>query len=330
VLEVLKRLGGALNEMRMEMDDIRAGQAQASSTSSFSLTPSAFPSVEGGSRAAVQQPQPQPQTSNAFRPKMSDLSEYHGASGKLDDWLAELRTMARLCKMAKQDIVDFAAARMRGAALHWWEGMSADAQAAITDTTLLAAALRKRFQPITASETARARLRKLQQSTRSTDDYILEFQELYAKVPDMSAADALFDFMHGLHKTVADQLRIQGVKTINDAYETAARVSGLTTQAHHAPPANALTGIFPKDDNTSTTQQQYPRNNTRGYRGGRGGGRAPFNRGAEGQQRAPPTTAPLIPQEVREKRREQGACFRCGQSGHMARACPNAVSVSLN
>jgi hypothetical protein len=270
--------------------------------------------------------------SSFFRPKLQDLSEYHGASSKLDGWLAEVRTMNRICKMNQQETVEFAAARMRGAALHWWEGMTTDAQAAITDTTSLAAALRKRFQPITTSETARAQLRKLQQSNRSTDDYILEFQELYAKVTDMSSADALFDFMHGLHKATADQLRIQGVKTIDEAYEKAAHVSGVTsTHSHPAPAANHNINNIQIDDSSSTTQQQqYTRNNRGGGRGGYRGGRVPFNRGAEGQQRAPPTTAPLIPQAVREKRREQGACFRCGQSGHMARACPNAVSIPLN
>ena len=135
----------------------------------------------------------------------------------------------------------------------------------------------------------------------------------------------------GLKKEIYNIIRVHDIDTLADAISKAAKVSGKiahTTPAPHAPAANAINNIQSGGDERTTQQQQYPRGNRGTGRGGYRGGRG-FNRGAEGQ-RPPSTTVPLVPHDVREKRREQGVCFRCGQSGHMARACPNAVSASLN
>ncbi|MDR3741048.1 MAG: retrotransposon gag domain-containing protein, partial [Terracidiphilus sp.] len=215
-MEAMQRL---LREQAHQLQQLR-GSPQASPTHSPQPSPQQAPptpaSLAPQSRFARKEPRAQ------------DLREYDGASGaKLDEWLQELQLATFLYKLNTVEASSFGVSRMRGAALQWWLALTAAQQDALTDPTALAAALRARFQPVTAARVAREQLDHLQQGNRSVNDYIADFQRLRTQLPSMAEEDALHAFERGLRRDLAEKLRVQGVSSVQEAIAMAARIGGL-------------------------------------------------------------------------------------------------------
>jgi hypothetical protein len=287
-------------------------------------------------------------------PRAQDLQEYHGAAGaKLDDWLDELGSAVELYELTEREAVAFATSRLRDAARLWWNALGSEGKRAIVGVALLAAALRARFQPITAAHTARVQLDKLQQGSRSINDYIADFQRLRTRLPNMAEDDALHAFKRGLRTDIASELRKQRVATLEDAISLASHV------ASEAAPAAGRSSLHQMDINDgdgsqppkeiwqallNAMQAQNGGNSIgaktqthRGYtqereqsggagRGGRGG------RGGRVGRFAPrgPPPVPGVPEQVVQRRWDAKQCLRCGEGGHNSHACPNAISASGN
>jgi hypothetical protein len=292
-------------------------------------------------------------------PRAQDLQEYDGASGaKLDDWLKQLAMTTRLYHLTAQEAVDFAGSRLRGAALDWWLALGDSELAAIADREALAAALRARFQPITAARTAREQLDKLQQGGRGINEYIADFQRLTTQIgmSSLGQENALYAFERGLRRELAVELRKQGVATLQEAIALTARVGGLM-QSSAAPQSRQSLSQMDVDDGgdeqppkgvwqallnamqsqgssdmgakTQTqrgySQEREQRGGGRGGRGGQSGGRG----GRFGMRSGPPVV-PGVPESVVRERWHAQQCLRCGQGGHQRHACPNAISASGN
>jgi hypothetical protein len=312
-------------------------------------------SIDAAAAAAAQ-----PSLQSRFarkEPRAQDLQEYDGASGaKLDDWLKQLAMTARLYHLSAQESVDFAGSRLRGAALDWWLALGDTELAAIGNSITLAAALRARFQPVTAARTAREQLDKLQQGSRGINDYIADFQRLSTQIglASLGEENALYAFERGLRRDLAVELRKQGVATLREAIALAARVGGLLQQVA-APQSRgtAAVNLMDIDDDGSASldhriQQavlnaMQARDNggmaakTQTHRGytqerGRGGGRGGSQSGRGGRFGGRPPmgtpTIPGVPAAVVEQRRAAGQCYRCGSGEHQGRQCPNATSAS--
>jgi hypothetical protein len=217
----------------------------------------------------------------------------------------------------------------------------------------LAAALRARFQPITAAHTARVQLDKLQQGSRSINDYIADFQRLRTRLPTMAEDDALHAFKRGLRSDIASELRKQRVATLEDAISLASHVGSEAAPAagrsslHQMdisdgdgsqPPKeiwqallNAMQAQGSNDVGAKMqmqrgySQEREQRGNGRGGRGGQSGGRG----GRFGMRSGPPVV-PGVPESVVRERWHAQQCLRCGQGGHNSHACPNAISASGN
>jgi hypothetical protein len=287
-------------------------------------------------------------------PRVQDLQEYHGAAGaKLDDWLDELGSAVELYELTEREAVAFATSRLRDAARLWWNALGSEGKRAIVGVGSLAAALRARFQPITAAHTARVQLDKLQQGSRSINDYIADFQRLRTRLPTMAEDDALHAFKRGLRSDIASELRKQRVATLEDAISLASHVGSEAAPAagrsslHQMdisdgdgsqPPKeiwqallNAMQAQGSNDVGAKMQMQRgYPqereqRGNGRGGRGGQSGGRG----GRFGMRSGPPVV-PGVPESVVRERWHAQQCLRCGQGGHNSHACPNAISASGN
>jgi hypothetical protein len=301
---------------------------------------------------------PQQQTSRfaTSRPRADDLREYEGASGsKLDAWLNELVAAVQLYRLNSGEAVDFATSRLRGAAQQWWTAQDAVTRAtAGASVDALGAALRSRFQPVTAARVAREQLFNLRQGSRHINDYVGEFQQLRAQVSDMNEAEALFIFERGLSAALQAELRRQGCVKLTEAVDLAARV-GSSAAAAAAPSAGRSSATQMETDSGGTTgsgedmmrsllnalhshnsgmgaktqtQRGYAgareqsgssyRNRGGGARGGRGGG--------SGSRWTLPVI-PGVPAEVVQQRWDAKQCVRCGGDDHRGIACPNSISA---
>ena len=290
-------------------------------------------------------------------PRAQDLQEYDGAAGaKLDAWLDELSLARMLYELNAREALRFAVSRLRGAALQWWLAMSSSAQDAISSTDALAAALRARFQPVTAARSAREQLDKLAQGSRGVNEYIAEFQRLRTQLPSMAEDDALYAFERGLRRELAVELRKQGVATLQEAIALVARVGGLLQQAGAPQGRAAAANQMDIDDSDSSagrlnrieatlnamaarnasgmgaktqTQRGYTQERERGASGsGRGGARG-GGRGGRIAPRGPPLV-PGVPEQVVRQRLDAQQCVRCGGQDHRSPACPNAISATGN
>ena len=120
--------------------------------------------------------------------------------------------------------VKFAVAFTEGAAYDWWQHMQPSDRQAIQTYAQLVVALRKRFQPVTTADSARAAITVLTQGKSTVHAYTMAFRRLLTPLDDMSEADRLFHFLRGLKPSIAVTVRTHGVDTLDKAISMAARV----------------------------------------------------------------------------------------------------------
>ena len=90
----------------------------------------------------------------------------------------------------------YAALLLKGAALSWWKNLRLRG-AAPTNWKDFSEQLIKRFEPVDAIRTARAKIDKLTQTT-SVQNYIAQFSELHLQIPNMQEEEAFHTFRRGL------------------------------------------------------------------------------------------------------------------------------------
>jgi hypothetical protein len=318
--------------------------------------PAVAPNVAASAAAAAA-----PQSRFARKePRAQDLREYDGAAGaKLDAWLDELALASMLYELNAREAVLFAVSRLRGAALQWWLALGSSAQAAVHDTATLTAALRARFQPVSAARTARDELDKLVQGSRSVNDYIADFQRLRTQLPSMAEDDALHAFERGLRRELAVELRKQGVTTVQAAIALVARIGGLLQAGAGAQPGRSATAnqMDLDSDDAGAMEDRIARSvlnalqsqgaggsglgaktqTQRGYEDDRKGGSSRGRGAARGGRGGPARfggrgggmtyTIPGVPSAIVDQRRTAGQCLRCGSGDHRGMECPNAPSA---
>lgn len=303
---------------------------------------------------------------SAREPRLGDLASYDGASGvKLDEWLSNLRRLANYYDLDDDRTVKYGVVHLTSAADLWWNALDRSVRGAITSEPLLAAALRSRFQPVTAERTARAELYRLEQGQRGIDAFIADFQRLCALVPSASEADKLFQFERGLRRDLAERLRVQGVSTLDEAIAMAARVGNLIDMSASSSGGRSFGSgsthparlhqmenvpLLAQDDRLNrieATLNAIAHQHNFGNEGPAGGfkglgaktqtqrgyqqqGSAEAVRGGRSQPRPrfPPPVIPGVSPDTVQQRWDAKLCLRCGESGHNSHACPNAIRSS--
>jgi len=288
----------------------------------------------------------------APQPRIAAAPTFSGGAATLDVWLREMRQQCSFYQLPDDAArLVFLCAQLRGGALEWWDTLPSATRAGHS-LSLIAfeAALRKRFQPVNAADSARTQLDSLRQGPRqSVHEYTSAFHRLLTSVPDMSAADQLHRYLFGLRPALQTQLRIAGVASLDAAIEAASRIgaigqfaTGSAAAAGYMPPQgdssamdlnevqlDSIEGLEPShtdpaDDAAPVSRAEFRQllnalQQQRGAAATKGDSkRAPFGRGSRG----PPKVQGLSPGEVR-KRLDAGACFGCGQTGHRKADCPS-------
>jgi hypothetical protein len=149
-------------------------------------------------------------------------------------------------------------------------------------------AIRQQFVPVNTSISAYDRLQRLSQKT-SVNAYNHEFRAIMLELPDMDQATRMNYYLRGLKDNLRPFVAMQQPATLAAAETIAERVDAVTFK-----PTNRTPGFRPNP----------------AYRAP--GGPAPMDLDA---------ISKLTPAE-RDRLRRSGGCFRCRQSGHLARDCP--------
>ena len=303
---------------------------------------------QAASNQSVSQSSPSPPggrtPSHSSMPKLPPPPSFSGTAAELDSWLADLQQQFDWYGMQSEaDRLRFAAAFLRGAARDWWATM--DAATRPRNWSDFGASLRRRFQPVDSATTARAKLLSLTQGKAAVQEYIAAFRSLLPRVPDMSEADRLFQFLRGLRPAIATTLKVHGVGTLDAAVEMAGRIGGLqehgavnsalaaaSTSSNATAPMeldallNGVEGLEQETDtpaaegSTAVTRADLQQllNAMRFHRASVASKKAAQSSGP----RPLPTVAHLTPAQVQEYM-DAGKCFHCGSTDHMGRGCKN-------
>lgn len=162
------------------------------------------------------------------RPKLSAPPRFTGDAVRLDSWLASLEQQFTWYAYAPdhhQPRIALATALLDDPVRDrdWWTHLELAVPPHTCTWQDFVGQLRGRFQPVTAADTAREKLLALKQGRGTVHEYISAFRRLLVSLPNRDSADSLHDFLRGLHPATAQQLRVTGVATLEDAINAAAR-----------------------------------------------------------------------------------------------------------
>jgi hypothetical protein len=298
------------------------------------------------------QPQQQQQRAAPAPVRIMPHMEFEGRVGALDAWVASMKQQFEYNSLVSDgDQIKLSAATFRGPALEWYQALGAGVP---QQWDILVKELRKRFQPLDNSVSARAKILALKQGTGSVADYVSAFRRLLIAVPDMSAKDRLFQFARGLSNRLQEILETHDVQTYEDAEAMAVRVGAHPSRGQQLPPpsssapaAAAVGGSSSMDldniegldqETSSSAPSQFDqlvaaissrmggdnRSSSSSGGGSRGGRYRPFNEQAPRPAGYIPKVPHLTPDQVKA-RMKAGECFSCQGLKHTSRQCPKRV-----
>jgi hypothetical protein len=218
--------------------------------------------------------------------------------------------------------VAFAAARLKGAAVTWWQQANAARQLpwSYADFKALLAA---HFGAPNEVKAARDRLANIHQSTTAAA-YTHEFRELISVATGNGEEDYVHRFVHGLQPKLAESVAMQDPKTLDDAMRMALTADAILHRTGRAAPSRHVPhdstgwrGPVPMELGTRTIRMHEPLYTTNA--------RSPA-RPAPARTPSQPASGTLAAQRCaaeRERDTREGRCYRCHALGHLTRDCPH-------
>lgn len=177
------------------------------------VSPAAVPPA-AVSAAAVRTPEMKPLQPTAFTGTGTGLNA--------EQWLMEIERYFRASRGAvKEDhtSVDLASTYLKGSASSWFTALeNNNTKPATWDA--FKAVFRERFNPLAAARTARSLLRELRQRSK-VSGYSDEFLGYIQLIPDMSVADQIDQYIHGLLPHIATEVDRTTPTTLAEAMNAA-------------------------------------------------------------------------------------------------------------
>jgi hypothetical protein len=133
---------------------------------------------------AAQAPAPRPPAG----PKLPASVFFEGKSTALDEWATSMsKQFDWYGTQVETDRLRFAVGFLNGSAYDWWSNLpnTESDRTAIDTWSKLVDALRRRFQPVTTAEMARARLATLAQGKPTVHEYVSAFRRLLIPLSDI-------------------------------------------------------------------------------------------------------------------------------------------------
>ena len=156
----------------------------------------------------------------------------------VDIWLFEVEQYFELVELPANQRVSWAGTLLRESAASWWRSVVIEAKknqpeastADLFSWLEFKNLIRKRFQPVEASKTARSRMMALKQfkfGANAIEAYNAEFQKLVALTTDMAVQDQLTYYIKGLHEQVAHDVSLANPDSLDEAMALASRSSDI-------------------------------------------------------------------------------------------------------
>ena len=254
-------------------------------------------------RASLALPLGLPPVESTPRPKEPDT--FDGNRAKLNSFENQMRGFIRLSPRyfaTPERQVRYVLSFLRGDAQNWFEPKQQifdrypDRCPELATLDSLFDALRLHYGEIDEEQRAAKAIMSLQQ-TGSAARYATEFQRLWAKLPAWAEATMATLFFNGLRPNLRVALVAQGVT------ETATSLDMLISRTVKLD--NQLYDLRIGERTTSNSSYHGPAPMELGQ----------LERGTGRQRR------PHLSEAARNFRRRNGACYNCGEQGHLARDC---------
>lgn len=289
-------------------------------------------------------------TAAAAAPRDALRDKYAGEPGlALDTWIAKVRRLLSFYdQLSDARAVAWLATGLDGAAGDWFDeyrtafGMPPPTPAA------LFTALRSRFQPINAAETARRELDALRQGDGvSVNEYTTRFRALIAHLPATDEGSRVYQYRRGLRATIEDRIAQAEPQpaTLEATIALAARIEGraaASASALQLPPPQGLAAVsYPGSTSSSTTDavalaqrvselealvRSLQSSPSQGLARGRAAAAAAAAASRYDRSDAADADRPSVPglsSEQARLRMESGRCLYCARSDHIVRHCPD-------
>lgn len=182
-----------------------------------------------------------------------------GSRVRVDQWLFSVEQYCDATGLVEDgQRISFAASYMQEAAYDWWYNRKVISVNAPTTWEDFKTQLKLMFQPLAASEAARAALYHLKQGQRSVSEYVQAFYRQLHLISDMSEADKLFIFKKGLSADLFVEVDRRECKTLQEAM-SAAQMTELRLNTHrrhgnhYTRPYSNLTSAFPASSSSSSS-----------------------------------------------------------------------------
>lgn len=338
----------AMQALQAENQQLRAAQLQQQQ-SMLALSSSSAPIQQGAQLIPAAAA-----AAGRIDLKPMQPSSFNGSTGSnADQWLMEMERYFAVVLLSEVDPrrVPFASTFLKEGASTWYTSVATEFGGAPSWIEFKQRFL-LRFRPLAASRMARSAIRNLKQRFKVAS-YSAEFQKHLQLISDMSVADQIEFYISGLQSHLAMEVDRDEPKTLAAAMESAQRIELMlasrrgmssfgrsrsfnpSSSYYHSSSGargddmdlSALleTNWSQEDDNKNSASlllrlaAMFQRGGGRGGRGGRGG-----NNGSGSLRTS--RQVPNLSQDEFDRLSREGKCFRCKQTGHLARNCSSSSS----
>lgn len=233
--------------------------------------------------------------------KPNKPENYTGRKGDVAGWLFEMGQYLELSRVPHEMRANLAASYLKGSAAVWWRTIETSPYP-IRDWDRFCRELTSVFQPVNDEERARDRLAVVKQ-TGSVHEYVTKFRGIALRIPGMSEDEKVDRFIRGLKPHFQRELRIRGLKTLDEMIATAERMDAI----HFLTQPSSSRKPFVRRSETKDDDAE------------------PMELGAMKTR-----SSLKLSKEDREKLMKEGACFYCKEKGHRASACPKKRKGNKN
>lgn len=156
---------------------------------------------------------------------LSEASGYRLFSGgqkETMDWLDQLenRFVADMGRLPLKEDIAKVAGLFRGAAWSWYRSLMKEGDICMNSWESFKMAFLREFKPLDSDLILRRRLRELKQAG-SLEKYNAEFRNIAVGIADMSESEKLFNYLEGLKRVTAGEVRARMPKTVQEAMHVA-------------------------------------------------------------------------------------------------------------